>query len=253
MKDKVALVTGASSGIGWATGEAFAARGAKVVLAARREPELAELAKQIAEQGGEASYVVTDVSNAKDVERAVAHAVERFGRLDYAVNNAGYEGPVAGVVDFPEEQWDQVMDINLKGPFLCMQHEARAMLAGGRGGAIVNVGSVNSFLGVPGFSAYCASKHGLIGLTTSVSAELAPQGIRVNLVCPGLIDTPMHRRGRALFGDAVYDNVIASRIHTRRAGQPEEIAKAIVFLCSDEASYITGTTLTPDGGFSLTI
>ncbi len=253
MKDKVALITGASSGIGWATGEAFAARGAKLVLAARREAELAALAKRIVEQGGEASFVVTDVSNAKDVERAVAHAVERFGRLDYAVNNAGYEGPVAGVVDFPEEQWDQVMDINLKGPFLCMQHEARAMLAGGRGGAIVNVGSVNSFLGVPGFSAYCASKHGLIGLTTSVSAELAPKGIRVNLVCPGLIDTPMHRRGRALFGDEIYDGVIANRIHVRRAGRPEEIAKSIVFLCSDDASYITGTTLTPDGGFTLTI
>lgn len=253
MKDKVVLITGASSGIGWATAEAFAARGAKVVLAARREQELAALTLRIQEQGGQASYVVTDVSIAKDVERAVAHAVETFGGLDCAVNNAGYEGPVAGITDFPEEQWDQVLDINLKGPFLCMQHEARAMLAGGRGGAIVNVGSVNSFLGVPGFSAYCASKHGLIGLTTSVSAELAPQGIRVNLVCPGLIDTPMHRRGRALFGDAVYDGVIANRIHARRAGQPEEIAKAIVFLCSDDASYITGTTLTPDGGFTLTI
>lgn len=253
MKDKVALITGASSGIGWATGEAFAARGAKVVLAARREKELAELAQRIQEQGGQASYVVTDVAKAQDVERAVAHTVEKFGGLDFAVNNAGYEGPVAGIADFLEAEWDQVLDINLKGPFLCMQHEARAMLAGGRGGAIVNVGSVNSFLGVPGFSAYCASKHGLIGLTTSVSAELAPKGIRVNLVCPGLIDTPMHRRGRALFGDEIYDGVIANRIHVRRAGRPEEIAKSIVFLCSDDASYITGTTLTPDGGFSLTI
>lgn len=253
MKDKVVLITGASSGIGWATGEAFAARGAKVVLAARREKELAELAQRIQEQGGQASYVVTDVAKAQDVERAVAHAVEKFGGLDFAVNNAGYEGPVAGIADFLEAEWDQVLDINLKGPFLCMQHEARAMLAGGRGGAIVNVGSVNSFLGVPGFSAYCASKHGLIGLTTSVSAELAPKGIRVNLVCPGLIDTPMHRRGRALFGDEIYDGVIANRIHVRRAGRPEEIAKSIVFLCSDDASYITGTTLTPDGGFSLTI
>lgn len=253
MKDKVVLITGASSGIGWATGEAFAARGAKVVLAARREKELAELAQRIQEQGGQASYVVTDVAKAEDVERAVAHTVEKFGGLDFAVNNAGYEGPVAGIADFLEAEWDQVLDINLKGPFLCMQHEARAMLAGGRGGAIVNVGSVNSFLGVPGFSAYCASKHGLIGLTTSVSAELAPKGIRVNLVCPGLIDTPMHRRGRALFGDEIYDGVVANRIHVRRAGRPEEIAKSIVFLCSDDASYITGTTLTPDGGFTLTI
>ncbi len=127
------------------------------------------------------------------------------------------------------------------------------MLAGGRGGAIVNVGSVNSFLGTAGFPAYCASKHGLIGLTTSVSAELAPKGIRVNLLCPGIIDTPMHRRGRALFGDALYDNILATRVHSRRAGRPEEIARSIVFLCSDDASYITGTTLTPDGGFVLTI
>lgn len=253
MKDKVALITGASSGIGWATGEAFAARGAKVVLAARREKELADLARSIQDQGGQATFVVTDVSVGKDVERAVSHAVETFGRLDFAVNNAGYEGPVAGITDFPEEKWDEVLAINLKGPFLCMQHEARAMLAAGNGGAIVNVGSINSFLGFPGFSAYCASKHGLIGLTTSASAELAPQGIRVNLVCPGIIDTPMHRRGREIFGDAVYDNVLATRVHLRRGGRPEEIARTIVFICSEDASYITGTTLTPDGGFVLTI
>ena len=127
------------------------------------------------------------------------------------------------------------------------------MLAGKHGGAIVNVGSVNSFLGVPHFAAYCASKHALIGLTSSVSAELAPQGIRVNLVCPGIIDTPMHQRGRQLFGDAIYDQNVLPRVHLRRAGQPEEIAKAIVFLCSEDASYITGSTLTPDGGFTLTI
>jgi NAD(P)-dependent dehydrogenase (short-subunit alcohol dehydrogenase family) len=252
MNDKVALIMGASSGIGWATGEAFASRGAKVVLAARREKELADLTRRIQDQGGQASFVVADVAIAKEVEKAVSHAVESFGRLDYAVNNAGYPGPVSGITDFPEEQWDQVLAVNLKGPYLCMQYEARAMLAGGRGGAIVNVGSINSFLGFPGFPAYCASKHGLIGLTSSVSAELAPRGIRVNLVCPGIIDTPMHRRGRALFGDAVYDNLLATRVHLRRAGRPEEIARTIVFLCSEDASYITGTTLTPDGGFVLT-
>lgn len=253
MNDKVAFITGASSGIGWATAEALAARGAKVVLAARREKELAALTHRIQERGGQASFVVADVAVAKDVERAVSHAVDAFGRLDYAVNNAGYEGPVGGITDFPEEQWDQVLATNLKGPFLCMKFEARAMLAGGRGGAIVNVGSINSFLGTAGFPAYCASKHGLIGLTSSVSAELASKGIRVNLLCPGIIDTPMHRRGRALFGDALYDNVLATRVHSRRAGRPEEIARSIVFLCSDDASYITGTTLTPDGGFVLTV
>jgi len=253
MNDKVALITGASSGIGRATAEAFAVRGAKVVLAARREDELAALAREIEARGGRATFVVTDVAIAKDVERMVAHTIKTLGRLDYAVNSAGIEGKLAGITDLPEQEWDRVLDTNLKGTFLCLQHEARAMLAGGHGGAIVNVGSVNSFLGFPTGSAYVASKHGQIGLTTSVSAELAPRGIRVNLVCPGFIDTPMHHRGRAILGDDLYDKVLIPRVHTRRAGRPDEIAQTIVFLCSDEASYISGTTLTPDGGFTLTI
>lgn len=253
MRDKVALITGASSGIGRATAEAFAAKGAKVVLAARREDELGALATEIEDRGGSASFVTTDVSVAKDVERMAAHTIETFGRLDYAVNNAGIEGQFASILDLPEEEWDRVLDINLKGTFLCLKYEARAMLAGGHGGAIVNVGSVNSFLGFPTGSAYVASKHGLIGLTTSASAELAPHGIRINLVCPGIIDTPMHRRLRGIIGDEIYDNVLEQRVHTRRAGRPEEIASSIVFLCSEGASYITGATLTPDGGFTLTI
>jgi NAD(P)-dependent dehydrogenase (short-subunit alcohol dehydrogenase family) len=253
MDGKVALVTGASSGIGRATAEVFAANGVKVALAARRVDELAGLAREIQTRGGAATFVKTDVSVAKDVERMVKHTIETFGRLDYAVNNAGIEGEFSGITDLPEEEWDRVLDINLKGTFLCMKYEAIAMLAGGHGGAIVNIGSVNSFLGFPTGSAYVASKHGQIGLTTSVSAELAPQGIRVNLVCPGIIDTPMHRRLRGLIGDEMYDEVLKKRVHTRRAGRPEEIAQSIVFLCSDEASYITGATLTPDGGFTLTI
>ena len=176
-----------------------------------------------------------------------------FGRLDYAVNNAGIEGTIAPITDLPEQEWDRVLDTNLKGTFLCLQHEARAMLAGGHGGAIVNVGSVNSFLGFPTGSAYVASKHGQVGLTTSASAELAPHGIRVNIVCPGFVDTPMHHRGRAKLGDDIYDKVMIPRVHLRRSGRPEEIAQTIVFLCSDEASYISGTTLTPDGGFTLTV
>ncbi len=253
MKDKVALITGASSGIGRATAEAFAAKGVKVVLAARREDELAALAKEIEERGGKASFVITDVSVAQDVERMAAHTIETFGRLDYAVNNAGIEGQFTSVIDLLEEEWDRVLDINLKGTFLCLKYEARAMLVGNVGGAIVNVGSVNSFLGFPTGAAYVSSKHALIGLTTSVSAELASQGIRVNIVCPGIIDTPMHQRAREFLGDAIYDNVLQQRVHTKRAGRPEEIAQSVVFLCSDEASYITGTTLTPDGGFTLTI
>lgn len=253
MKDKVALITGASSGIGRATALAFAAKGAAVVLAARRQGELDSLKSEIEAAGREAAVIQTDVSKATDVERMVAHAIDTFGRLDYAVNNAGIEGPLAGIVDLSEDDWDKVMNINLKGIFLSMKHEARAMLAGGTGGAIVNVGSVNSFLGFPTGSAYVASKHGMVGLTTSVSAELAPQGVRVNIVCPGFVDTPMHQRIRRVLGGEVFDNVLIPNVHLRRAGRPEEIARSIAFLCSDDASYITGTTLTPDGGYTLTV
>ena len=253
MTGKVALVTGASSGIGKATAEAFAAKGANVVVAARRKEELDNLVASIEAKGGKASAVKTDVSDAKNVEQMVAHAFEVFGRLDYAINNAGIEGKFVGIMDLAEEDWDQVQNINLKGTFLCMKYEAKAMLNLGHGGAIVNIGSVNSFLGFPTGSAYVTSKHGLIGLTSSVSAELASHGIRVNLMCPGITDTPMHHRLRGIIGDDAYDKGVLPTVHLQRAGLPEEMAKAIVFLCSEESSYITGTTLTVDGGLTLTV
>jgi len=253
MSGKVALITGASSGIGRATATAFAAEGARVVLAARREDLLAELAAEIEGDGGQATYLVTDVSVASDVEAVVEHAVDTFGRLDFGVNNAGTEGDILPLTEMTEEQWDSVLDANLKGTFLCMKYEARAMLEGGRGGAIVNVGSINSFLGFGGGAAYSSSKHGLLGLTSSASAELAPQGIRVNIVCPGLIDTPMHHRLRDIVGDEMVDGILQANVHQQRAGRPEEIAGPILFLCSAAASYVTGATLTPDGGFLTTI
>lgn len=253
LAERVAIVTGASSGIGRATAELLAARGATIVLAARREQEIAELADLIRSNGGKASHIGTDIAQAEQVARMVAHAVETHGRLDIAVNNAGYEGEWMPIVDMPDETWDAVLDVNLRGNFLCLKHEAKAMLKAGNGGSIVNVGSVNSFLGGAAGTHYCASKHGQIGLTSSASAELAPQGIRVNLICPGIVDTPMHHRGRAMFGDEIYDGLLSKRVHLGRAGTPAELAKSIVFLCSDEASYVTGTTLTPDGGFTLTM
>lgn len=253
MNGKVALITGASSGIGRATALAFAARGAKVVVAARRQEELDALVQEIEADGGQATAVRTNVADGKDVSQMVAHAVKTFGRIDYAVNNAGIEGKFSPITEMEESDWDRLMDINLKGIFLCMKYEAQAMIKAGGGGSIVNIGSVNSFLGFPTGSAYVASKHGMVGLTTSVSAELAPQGIRVNIVCPGIIDTPMHHRARQLLGDDIYDQAVIPSVHLRRAGQPEEIAKAVVFLCSDDASYITGTTLTPDGGLTMTV
>jgi NAD(P)-dependent dehydrogenase (short-subunit alcohol dehydrogenase family) len=251
MSGKVALVTGASSGIGRATAKAFAARGAKVVIAARRADELATLAKAIEAAGGMVSAKVTDISRSTDVEAMVAHALDTYGRLDFAVNNAGFEGDLASITELEEEVWDRSIDTNVKGTYFCLKHEARAMLAGGHGGAIVNVGSVLSFFGVPYAAAYATAKHALIGLTTSVSAELGPQGIRVNIICPGYIDTPMHDRLRTTIGPRYEANL--ESVHLRRLGQPEEIARSILFLCSDEASYITGTTLTPDGGYSLTL
>lgn len=207
---------------------------------------------EIATRGGGAILRQADVSVADDVEQLVTQTIETYGRLDFAVNNAGFEGEVAPIFDYSEEMWDQVLGSNLKGTFLSMKYEIKAMIRAGNGGAIVNVGSVNSFVGCPGLSPYVASKHGMVGLTTSVSAEVAPMGIRVNIVCPGIIDTPMHRRGRELFGDTAYDNMIQQSLHIRRAGRPEEVAKCIVLFCTEEASYITGTTLTPDGGYLAT-
>ena len=239
MKEKVVLITGASSGIGRATAEAFAAKGAHIVVAARRKEELDTLVASIEAMGGKASAIKTDVSVAKSVEQMVAHTIDVFGRLDYAVNNAGIEGKFNGITELSENDWDQVMDINLKGTFLCMKYEAKAMLHLGHGGAIVNIGSVNSFLGFPTGSAYVTSKHGLIGLTSSVSAELGPKGIRVNLLCPGVTDTPMHQRLRGIVGDDLYDKGLLPTVHLQRVGRPEEIPKAIVFLCSDESSYIS--------------
>jgi NAD(P)-dependent dehydrogenase (short-subunit alcohol dehydrogenase family) len=250
---RVALITGASSGIGRATARAFAEKGAKVALAARREDLLASLADEIDGDGGQVTYLKTDVAIRRDVERVVEHTVSTFGRLDFGVNNAGTEGEFAPLTEMTEEQWDVVLNANLKGTFLCMKYEARAMLDAGHGGAIVNVGSVNSFLGYAGGTAYSSSKHGQVGLTTSASAELAAQGIRVNIVCPGLIDTPMHRRLRGIVGDEMVDDILQGKVHQQRAGRPEEIASSILFLCSEDASYVTGATLTPDGGFLTTI
>ena len=253
MEGKVALVVGASSGIGRATAMAFAERGARVVAAARRQEELDELVNDIQALGVDAAAVQTDVSSAVEVRAMVDTTIARFGRLDYAVNNAGVEGVPAMFVDFDEEEWDRVVGINLRGNFLCLKYEAKAMLAAGHGGAIVNVGSVNSFLGFAGGAAYATSKHGQVALTSSASAELAPQGIRVNIVCPGVIDTPMHQRLRGEFGDETYDGILNGSVHLRRSGQPEEIARTITFLCSDDASYLTGATITPDGGYLTTM
>lgn len=249
MHGKVALVSGASSGIGRATAELFAARGASVLLAARREDELSRVVNGILASGGTARFIRGDVSNAANVEAMVALTVDTFGRIDICANAAGIGGELGAIVDLTEEGWSRTIDINLKGAFLCIKYAARAMLAGGYGGAIVNVGSVASFLGFAAGSAYSSAKHGMIGLTSCASAELAPQGIRVNLVCPGVVDTPMHDQARQMLGD----ELAVPDIHLGRIGLPHEIARAIAYLCSDESSFISGTTLTVDGGGTSTL
>lgn len=252
LQGKVALVTGASSGIGRETAILLAREGAAVMAAARREKEGQETVRLVEEAGGKARFFRCDVSCEDDVRRLVESCLEVFGRLNCAVNNAGIVGRVAPITDLTEAEWDEVQAANVKGTFFCIKQEAKPMLEQG-GGAIVNVGSLNSFLGFPTGSAYVASKHALLGLTRCAAAELGPFGIRVNMVCPGVILTPMHELGRRLFGDEVYDAIVQNRVHYRRKGRPEEIAANILWLCSDEASYVSGAYLVADGGLMATM
>ena len=252
MQGRVARSPGLSSGIGRATAHAFAAKGARVVVAARREHELTLLVDEIEAAGGQATAVVTDVSDARDVERMVAHAINvRTGRLDCAVNNAGIEEQFASITELAEEEWDRVLGINLKGTFLCLQHEVRAMLAGGHPGAIVNIGSIKL---VPGLRDRRCVRH-LEARPDRVYDEcLGREWLRdIWLTRCQYYHTSIHQRLRGLIGDDIYDKGVLPQVHLQRAGRPEEIAQAVVFLCSDESSYITGTTLTPDGGFTLTV
>lgn len=249
MNEKVALVTGASSGIGRATARLFAERGAKVVVAARRAEKLDALVAEIAQAGGEATSIPTDVSKSADVQAMVRHAVDTFGRLDYCVNNAGIEGrEIAPVHEMSEEAWTEVMDVNVKGNFLCLKYEGQAMIEAGNGGAIVNVGSVNSFVGFGGGAAYSTSKSAQVCLSSSAAADLSPHGIRVNLLCPGFIRTEMHQRIRGIVTDEGMDGMIAGMVPLQRSADPREMATTILWLCSDDASYVNGTTITADGG-----
>jgi len=240
---KVAVVTGGSSGLGRATALAFAAEGARVAVASRRPGESEETVRMIAEGGGEACFIATDVARAPDVENLIAETVRRWGRLDFAFNNAGImRSPFMPTPDYPLESWDEVIATNLTGVFLSMKYEIPAMLQSG-GGAIVNMSSVAGQIGGPVGISYYASKHGVIGATKAAALEYATRGIRVNAVCPGVISTPLvegmpPERAAALMA--------AHPIG--RFGVPDEVAQAVIFLCSDKASYITGTALAIDGG-----
>jgi NAD(P)-dependent dehydrogenase (short-subunit alcohol dehydrogenase family) len=245
MKDKVALVTGASSGIGRATALTFAREGAKVVVADMNVIGGQETVQLVKAAGGDAFFVETDVSQAASVEAMVSKTVETYGRLDYAHNNAGVEGVLSRTAEHTEEDWDPVIRINLKGVWLCMKYEIPQMLQQGAG-AIVNTASGAGLIGVKRMSAYVASKHGVVGLTKTAALEYAKAGIRVNAVCPGVIQTPMVARVSGNRPD-VLDKMIAAE-PIGRSGQPEEIAEAVVWLCSDAASFVTGHAMAVDGG-----
>jgi NAD(P)-dependent dehydrogenase (short-subunit alcohol dehydrogenase family) len=241
---KVAVITGGSSGIGRATAIAFAAEGARVAIGARRAAESEETIRLIQAQGGDAIFVPTDVARADQVQKLMDTAMNRWQRLDLAFNNAGIGGtPFVPLPDYSEQVWDDVIDINLKGVFLSMKYEIPHMLKSG-GGAIVNMSSVAGLIGGPIGVAYYASKHGVIGATKAAAMEYAKRGIRINAVCPAVIRTPM---SEGVFDTDAEASLLA--VHPMgRFGTTEEVADAVVFLCSSKASYITGHALAVDSG-----
>ena len=245
---KTTLVTGGGSGIGRATSLAYAREGARVVVVDVNVEGGEETVQQIKEAGGEAILVHADVAKPEDTQAMVAQAVEAFGSLDCAFNNAGVSGRERWLTaEYPEEEWDRVTSINLKGVWLCMKAEIPQMLKQG-GGAIVNTASVAGLVGIRGTAAYIAAKHGVVGLTKAAALEYADRGIRVNSVCPGYIHTPLVQ---GVF-DSVdgYEDQVKSRHPVGRLGEPQEIAEAVLWLSSDSASFVTGHNMAVDGGYT---
>lgn len=243
---KVVLISGGNSGIGRSMANLFSQHGATVVVAARRADEGETTVRKIQESGGDAIFVRADISQASAVEALIDQIDSAYGRLDYALNNAGTFLPDANVVDLQEEDWDRIVNVNLKGTWLSMKYEIPLMLKNG-GGSIVNMGSVTSFWVSDAVTAYNTSKHGLIGLTKSAAKQFAGEGVRVNAICPGVIKTPMS-------DDFVNDDnreEWIGRHPVGRLGTPEDIAEAALWLCSDAASFVTGHALVADGGFLL--
>jgi len=244
-KGKVALVTGASSGIGRATALAFAREGAYVVVGDVLTEGGAETVRMI-ENGRRGLFVRCDVSNEADVKNLLSKTIETFGRLDFAFNNAGIEGKQASTADCSVENWDRVIAINLKGVWLCMRNEIPQMVKQGSG-AIVNCSSIAGLVGFQGIPAYVASKHGVVGLTQTAALEYAKTGVRVNAVCPGVIQTPMINR--FVHGEAQIRRQLVEGEPVGRVGKPEEVSEAVLWLCSSSASFVTGQAVAIDGGW----
>ena len=248
LEGKVSLVTGGSSGIGRATALAFGREGAKVVVSDVNAEGAEETVATIKEAGGESTFVHADVSRAADVESMIQRVLQVYGRLDCAYNNAGIEGEsTVRLHEYPEDHWDRLIGINLKGVWLCLKSEIPVILEQG-GGAIVNTASGAGLVGSRLLSAYTASKHGVVGLTKAAALEYAQDGIRVNAVCPGPIDTGMMQR--LIVSRDKYDSTISSREPAAaRLGKPQEVAEAVLWLCSDAASFVTGHAMSVDGGY----
>ncbi|MCU4975802.1 SDR family oxidoreductase [Halobacteria archaeon AArc-m2/3/4] len=242
----VAIVTGASTGIGHAAASRFVEEGARVVVADVNVEDGEATVEALEEMGGEAIFVETDVSEWSDVEEMVETTVDTYGRLDFAFNNAGIEGANGAASEQSLDNWEQVIDVNLKGVFMCMKAEIPALLESG-GGAIVNTSSIAGVVGFPELSPYVASKHGVIGLTKAAALEYSGDGIRVNAISPGVVDTPMVDRSSEA-SDTVDQAIGATPIG--RLGEPEEIGDAAVWLCSADSSFVTGETMVIDGGYT---
>lgn len=246
MKGRVALVTGARTGIGEAAARMFAQAGATVVLVGRHEP--AQQAEQLVKEGYQAISLRCDVANEEEVKNVVEEIVRRFGRLDMAYNNAGIQSPITEVADLDTKEYDNVMDINLRGIWHCMKYELQQMRKQGSG-AIVNCSSLGGLVGIAGRAVYHASKHGVLGLTKSAALEYAPQGIRINAICPGIIYTPMVEH--MMQGEAEEMEALMRTVPIKRIGKPEEVAAAVLWLCSDAASYVIGQSIPVDGGYTV--
>ena len=247
MSQKVAIITGSSSGIGRATAISIAKEGIKVVIAARREKEGEETLNLVKESGGDGMFVQTDVSNEDSVIALVEETARRYGRLDYAFNNAGVVEDPAPFTNKTLSSFDKIMAVNVKGVWLSMKHEIPQMLKNGGGGAIVNNSSVFGVIGNPQLPIYVASKHAILGLTKAAALEYAKAGIRINAVAPGAIETEMMEQ--AIGNDKQLRQALISLHPIGRAGKPEEIANAVLWLLSDKASFVTGHTLVVDGGW----
>jgi len=245
LENKVALITGGTSGIGRDTAVLFAKEGAKVIFTGRREVEGNQTLDLVRAAGGDGHFIRSDASKSADVESLVQKTIQKYGRLDVAFNNAGIEGVWAPLIEQTEENWDQVQNINLKGVWLSMKYEILQMLKQGSGGAIVNMSSVAGLIGAAGAGVYVASKHGVLGLTKSAAIEYAAHGIRVNAVCPAVIETPMAERA---FGEPAVNKRMLSLHPLGRFGKPIEVAEAVLWLCSDKSSFTTGQYLGIDGG-----